>query len=314
MATTVSHPLPSAQDHAIADLTGYEDAATLRWQQACVQAANTLTALPNGRYVNVRMERMRQGLELAQRGAVTLPEDGEDLSAVVRSGNTLHQIDMRLLTCTCADYQKHLQACKHVLAAEIHIGALGLVGCAEERLTPPAAEPAINTSLPPAVPCTATWPISEAPASLNIKLKIGNMEIMFTMRDVDDLKLQRRATMSLPWLQEILHGCEANLAARQQETEEERQVQQRTLDEQIAAAVQAAMRAQASTHNGQNPQQRTAAAPPQPPEAERLASAHDHDPSWCPKHQVTMRWHEGNARGPGWFSHQLADGSNCKGK
>ena len=32
------------------------------------------------------------------------------------------------------------------------------------------------------------------------------------------------------------------------------------------------------------------------------------------KHQVTMRWHEGNARGPGWFSHQLADGSYCKGK
>ena len=46
-----------------------------------MQAANTLTALPNGRYVNVRMERMRQGLELAQRGAVTLPEDGEDLTA-----------------------------------------------------------------------------------------------------------------------------------------------------------------------------------------------------------------------------------------
>ena len=46
-------------------------------------------------------------------------------------------------------------------------------------------------------PSTASWPISEAPASLNIKLKIGNMEFMLTMRDVDDLKLQRRATLSL---------------------------------------------------------------------------------------------------------------------
>jgi len=115
MATTVSHPNPTTQAQAIADLTGYEDAATRRWQQACVQAANTLTALPNGRYVNVRMERMRQGLELAQRGAVTLSENSEQLSAVVRSGTTLYQIDMRLLTCTCADYQKHLQACKHLL-------------------------------------------------------------------------------------------------------------------------------------------------------------------------------------------------------
>src|SRR5437899_10281951 len=127
MASTISHPLPSAQAQAIADLTGYEDAATLRWQQACVQAANTLTALPNGRYVNVRMERMRQGLELAQRGAVTLPEEGEELSAVVRSGNNIYQVDTRLLTCTCTDYQKHLQACKHLLAAEVHLGALGLV-------------------------------------------------------------------------------------------------------------------------------------------------------------------------------------------
>jgi hypothetical protein len=321
MATTVSHPIPTAQDHAIADLTGYEDAATLRWQQACVQAANNLTALPNGRYVSVRMERMRQGLELAQRGAVTLPEDGEELSAVVRSGNNVYQVDTRLLTCTCADYQKHLQACKHLLAAEIHTGALGLAGRAEEPLNPPALEPAITTSLPPAAPTTASWPISEAPASLNIKLRVGNMELMFTMRDVDDLKLQRRATMSLPWLQDILHGCEANLAARQQEAEhsrqqaeEERQAQARSLDEQITAAVAAAMQAQAASTNGQSPQRRTAAAPPQPPEAERLASAHDHDPSWCPKHQVTMRWHEGNARGPGWFSHQLADGSYCKGK
>src|SRR5215467_8977346 len=276
MSTTVSHPLPSAQAQAIAELTGYEDAATLRWQQACVQAANNLTALPNGRYVTVRMERMRQGLELAQRGAVTLPEDGEQLSATVRSGTNLYQVDTRLLTCPCADYQKHLQACKHVLATEIHTGALGLAGRAEEPLNPPAPAPALNTSPPPA-PTTASWPISEAPASLNIKLKVGNMEFMLTMRDVDDLKLQRRATMSLPWLTDILHGCEAHLAARQQEAErrhqqaeEERQAQARSLDEQIAAAVAAAMKAQASRNNGQSPQQRTA--PPQPPDAEGLAS------------------------------------------
>ena len=61
------------------------------------------------------MERMRQGLELAQRGAVTLPEDGEQFSAVVRSGNNVYQVDTRLLTCPCADYQKHVQACKHLL-------------------------------------------------------------------------------------------------------------------------------------------------------------------------------------------------------
>src|SRR5262245_29524526 len=169
MATTLSHPSPTTQAQAIADLTGYEDAATLRWQQACVQAANTLTALPNGRYVNVRMERMRQGLELAQRGAVTLPDDGQDLSAVVRSGNNVYQVDTRLLTCTCADYQKHLQACKHLLAAEVHLGALGLAAPVPEpsaAADTTAVEEVVTTA---AVPSTATWPISEAPASLNIK-------------------------------------------------------------------------------------------------------------------------------------------------
>src|SRR3989441_3138928 len=154
MATNVTHRLPTPQDHAIADLIGYEDAATLRWLQACVQAANNLTALPNGRYVTLRMERMRQGLELAQRGAVTLPDDGQDLSAVVRSGTNLYQIDTRLLTCTCADYQKHLQACKHLLAVEVHLGALGLGPPREtEPLTPPCLEPA-TTSLPE--PATST--------------------------------------------------------------------------------------------------------------------------------------------------------------
>src|SRR6516164_7676198 len=180
MATTVSHPSPTTQAQAIAELTGYEDAATLRWQQACVQAANTLMALPNGRYVNVRMERMRQGLELAQRGAVTLPEEGEQLSAVVRSGSNLYQIDTRLLTCPCTDYQKHLQACKHLLAAEIHLGALGLVPPSAPE--PAAAEvPALAQDPAPMAPApsTASWPISEAPASLNIKLKIGNMELMY---------------------------------------------------------------------------------------------------------------------------------------
>jgi SWIM zinc finger len=306
MSTTVSHPLPSAQAQAIADLTGYEDAATLRWQQACVQAANTLTALPNGRYVNVRMERMRQGLELAQRGAVTLPEDGEQLSAVVRSGNNIYQVDTRLLTCTCAEYQKHLQACKHLLAVEVHLGALGL-------LPPSAPEPAAAEEPAPVqdpapmapAPSTARWPISEAPASLNIKLRVGNMELMYTMRDVDDLKLQRRATMSLPWLTDILHGCEANLAARQQEAEEERKVRQRSLDEQIAAAVAAAMKAQATA----SPTGNGARKPPAPPALEPTT---DTDPSWCPIHRCKME-RRTNERGS-WYSHRLSSGAYCKGE
>src|SRR5262245_8015151 len=317
LSTTVSHPPPSAQAHAIAELTGYEDAATLRWQQACVQAANTLTALPNGRYVNVRMERMRQGLELAQRGAVTLSEDGEQRSAVVRSGNNVYQVDTRLLTCPCADYQKHLQACKHLIAAEVHLGALGLVApvplsAVEE---PTAPEPAPSAAQEPraACPTAATWPTSEAPASMNVQLKIGTMQLMYTARDTNDRDLQDRMTRLLPWLAEVMAACEANYEARKQAEDKAKAAPsmplERTLDEQIAAAVQAAMQAQtAASRDGA----RTPASSEE--HATRTAATHDKDPGWCPKHQVTMRWHEGNARGPGWFSHQLADGSYCKGK
>ena len=161
-------------------------------------------------------------------------------------------------------------------------------------------------------PSTASWPISEAPASLNIKLKVGNMELMYTMRDVDDLKLQRRATMSLPWLTDILHGCKATLAALRQEAErshqqaeEERQAQARSLDEQIAAAVAAAMKAQATgspTGNG-------ARKPPAPP---ALEPTNDTDPSWCPIHRVTME-RRSNERGS-WYSHRLSSGAYCKGE
>jgi hypothetical protein len=154
-------------------------------------------------------------------------------------------------------------------------------------------------------PSTASWPISEAPASLNIKLRVGNMELMFTMRDVDDLKLQRRATMSLPWLTDILHGCEANLAARQQEAErsrqqaeEERQAQARALDEQIAAAVAAAMQAQANDTP--------------PPRAPQVEPTKDTDPSWCPIHRCKME-RRTNERGS-WYSHRLPSGGYCKGE
>jgi len=323
MASTVSHQLPSTQAQAIADLTGYEDAATLRWQQACVQAANTLTALPNGRYVSVRMERMRQGLELAQRGAVTLPDDGEQLSAVVRSGNNLYQVDTRLLTCTCADYQKHLQACKHLLATEVHIGALGLVPPYEpeplNRPTVPVGTPdpapALTTYLPPAAPTAEQWATTEAPASMNVKLRVGSMELWYTARDRTDHALQDRMTKLLPWLAEVMAACESNYEARQKAARQaEAQAKatpppapERTLQEEIAAAVAAAMQAQTKASANGHSQ-------PAAPEAQAQLIAAPHEPSWCAKHQVTMKWRDGNSRGPGWFSHQLTDGTYCKGR
>ena len=263
------------------------------------------------------MERMRQGLELAQRGAVTLPDDGQALSAVVRSGNNIYQVDMRLLTCTCADYQKHLQACKHLLGAEVHIGALGLIAPVPE--TSAAAdmntgEEVVTTAAvaeKERVPTTATWPTSEAPASMNVQLKVGNMQLMYTARDTNDRDLQDRMARLLPWLAEVMAACEANYEARQQAArqagEQAKAAPQpepeRTLDEQIAAAVQAAMRAQAEASiNGIRK-------PPTPP---ALEPTNDTDPSWCPIHRCKME-RRTNERGS-WYSHRLSTGAYCKGE
>jgi hypothetical protein len=307
-ADSLSHPLPSAQAHAIADLTGYEDADTLRWQQVCVQAANQLTALPNGRYVHVRMERMRQGLELAQRGAVTLAEFAEDLTATVRSGNNIYTVHTGLLNCNCTDYQKHLQACKHLLSVEIHLGALAIL--APPMLETSAAadtatvEEVVKTA---SVPSTATWPTSEAPASMNVQLKIGNMQLMYTARDVRDQDLQDRMARVLPWLAEVMAACEANYAARQQEQTKAapKPPAERSLEEQIAAAVHAAMQAQTplTAPNGQR----------QPPPRDPLfESTNDTDPSWCPIHRCKME-RRSNERGS-WYSHRLHSGAYCKGE
>jgi len=114
----------------------------------------------------------------------------------------------------------------------------------------------------------------------------------------------------MPWLTDILHGCEANLAARQQEAErtrqqaeEEKKVQARSLEEPIAAAVQAALKAQAaaSTNGAQKPH-----TPP------ALEPTNDTDPSWCPIHRCKME-RRTNERGS-WYSHRLQSGAYCKGE
>ena len=67
--------------------------------------------------------------------------------------NNLYQVDTRLLTCSCADYQKHLQACKHLLAVEMHLGALGLATPAPDTTAAAdmaAVEEVVTTAVVPA--------------------------------------------------------------------------------------------------------------------------------------------------------------------
>ena len=91
---------------------------------ACT-AAQQLTG-EQGRYAGTDTDRLAQGLDLAQRGGVTLAEDLDDLRAEVTSGTAHYTVDLAQLGCPCLDVQQRNAPCMHLLAAEIHTGALGL--------------------------------------------------------------------------------------------------------------------------------------------------------------------------------------------
>ena len=160
----------------------------------------------------------------------------------------------------------------------------------------------------------ASWATSEAPASMNVKLKVGTMEVMYTARDTNDRDLQERMTTLLPWLAEVTAACEANYHARQQAAAQPTSLApavpapERTLEAQSAPAVQAAKQAQATASpNGAGPAANGRRTPPPPPASEHTT---DRDPSWCAIHTCTMEQHS-NDRGI-WWSHYL--GTDAHGK
>jgi len=153
---------------------------------------------------------------------------------------------------------------------------------------------------------------------MNVKLKVGNMELMYTARDTNDQDLQDRMTKVLPWLAEVMAACEVTYDARQQAAKQAAAqpipppppapAPERTLEEQGAATVQAAMPAQATASpNGAGPAAEGRRTPPLTPASERT---NDRDPSWCAIHTCAMEQHS-NAHGT-WWSHYL--GTDAHGK
>jgi len=148
MATTVSHRLSTTQAHAIADLTGYEDADTLRWQQAGVTAQQRTGA--QGRDASTDTDRLAHGLDLAPRGEEPLiPPD-------------------------TAPPVPHTSLQEGPAAA-----GPGATASRPERARRTRTVRTHRGQAPAPTGSAASWPTSEAPASMNVKLKVGNMELMY---------------------------------------------------------------------------------------------------------------------------------------
>ncbi len=319
---------PATREHLnalIAELYGDQPAplspAGPRWQQAVAQVEAQLHAKLR---VEALPERMRKALELVGANAVTLQTDG---TASVQSGKQTYTLAP---DCPCADAKHRTEFCKHALAVELHRRALALFHGTTAAPTPPAesapaalsASQAAAAALPPAVPPAApsapashAWDVHEAPASACFKFRVGNMELLYTLRGVDDTELQRRITATLPTLQDVIEACEERAAQRAaaREAAQAQQapaaaVPQADLQTLIQQAVQQALAAA----NGQAP----GTPPPAPPstgQRQAKAKTGDQATGFCSLHNVAME-HRENERGS-WYSHWLPEEErHCKGR
>jgi hypothetical protein len=289
--------------HNIAVLFGHEDDTLVAWQRACTHAAEALRPQHES-------ERLAKALALAQDGHVILEDDGT--ATVQGSGTQPYTVQGGV--CDCPDAKKRGVPCKHALAVQIHQHAAALLL--------PSASPEPQPAAPPQAPqpkrqararSSTVWDVHEAPASACFKFRVGTMELMYTLRGVDDAELQRRITATLPTLQEVIEACEERAAQR--------------------AAVRDAAQAQPAPHAPPAPQPTSAPAdlqtliqqavqqalngqaPGTPPPAllsTGTAAANGGAP-FCHLHQAALELRS-NERGS-WWSHWVASEKRyCKGE
>jgi len=308
-------PQPPANDHTAGE----------RWQDAVTHVGEQLRAKLR---VDVLPERQHKALALVLAHAVTLHPDG---TASVQSGQQTYTLAPE---CPCADATHRTALCKHSLAVELHRRALARLDetAAASGTAPSApasaavaqagAAPRPSTDAPPAttadarqerLPSADRWDVTEAPASCCLRLRVGDLELLYTMRDVTDAELTSRVQHLLPWVQDLLDQ------ARERHTLLDTLRQQREAahaaptapptpsatvpQADVQALIQQALAAQQATSTGQTPANGTA------PEATTPTVP----AGWCPVHQVAME-QRSNAKGT-WWSHWLAGEQRyCKGK
>jgi len=193
--SSVPHAVPSRMTHNVAALFGHSDDTLVAWQQACAQAAEALRPQHDP-------ERLAKALALAQDGAVRIEDDGD---ALVTSGDARYLVRANG-TCLCPDAQHRGAPCKHVLTVQIHQQATASLAPSASAAPPPAATPPAppEPTSQDRLPSADRWDVNEAPASCCLRLRIGDLELMYTMRDVSDAELTSRVQHLVPWVQDVL--------------------------------------------------------------------------------------------------------------
>jgi hypothetical protein len=310
--------------HNVAALFGHTDDTLVAWQQACAHAADALRPQPDP-------ERLAKALALAQNGVVALESDG---AALVTSGVTRYHIDVDG-TCPCPDAQHRGVPCKHALAVQIHQQATAALAPSACAAAPPAATPPVPAQDPrqDRLPSADRWAVTEAPASACLRLRVGDLEILYTMRDVSDAELTSRVQHLVPWVQDLVDQ------ARERQTLLDALRQQREaahaspaapapsapqpttppvdLQALIQQAVHQALAAQASSTTPPATSTAPSVPPPAPPSNSPVtangAAPDDQQTGFCSIHQVPMAQKQ-NARGT-FYGHWLAaEQRHCNGR
>jgi hypothetical protein len=204
------HAVPSRLSHLTAALYGREDDTLIAWQRACAQAAETR----RGQHDE---ERLRKALTLAQDGHVELGAAG---AAVVTSGQTPYHVQADV-SCTCPDFARRRVTCKHLLAVQLHQDALALLWVPEEPLKAPlpGAEPP-RAWMPPPAPsaptarAAAAWDVHEAQTSACVRVRIGDLDVTYTIRGTSDDDVIDRLDATLERLRDTCEVHELRAAER----------------------------------------------------------------------------------------------------
>jgi SWIM zinc finger len=318
--STLPHSVPSRMTHNVAALFGHSDDTLIAWQQACAHAADALRPQPDP-------ERLAKALALAQHGAVVLDDDG---AALVTSGVTRYHVDVDG-TCSCPDAQHRGVPCKHTLAVQIHQQATASLAPSDRVAALRAATPPASTQDPrqDRLPSADRWDVKEAPASACLRLRIGDLELMYTMRDVSDAELTSRVQHLVPWVQDVLDQARERQTLLDTLRQQREAVQtasdapalptppatvpQADVQELIRQAVQQALAAQQTPSNGTPPATGHGSDVQAPPSQGHGPAAANGATPFCHVHQVAME-QRSNAKGT-WWSHWLASEQRyCKGK
>jgi hypothetical protein len=238
---------------------------------------------------------------------VVLEDDG---SATVQ-GSGPQPYTLRDGLCHCPDAQKRGLPCKHALAVQIHQQAVALLlpstsTTPQQAATPQPPQPKRQAR----ARGSAAWDVHEAPASACFRFRVGNLELMYTLRGIDDAELQSHIAATLLTLQEIMEGCEERAARRAAEREAAQAQQPASAPADLQAllqqVVQQALAAQAAA-NGQAP-----STPPSASPSTGTAAASGAAP-FCHLHQAALELRS-NERGS-WWSHWVASEKRyCKGE